>query len=69
MADTDEELHAFASRLQLKREWAQLRPSRPWMNHYDVTRSKRELALKLGAIPEDAIGFASRMKERRERTD
>lgn len=60
-ADTREELHEFAARLGLKRAWFQDpavngKPPRPrpgsraaanW--HYDVTDSKRELALKLGA--------------------
>lgn len=43
MADTLEELHAFADRLGLKREWFQ-------GDHYDLAESKRAKALKLGAI-------------------
>lgn len=41
-----EALHAFAARLGLKRTWFQPR-STP---HYDLVPSKRELALKLGAV-------------------
>lgn len=52
-ADTVEELHAFAARLGLKRSWFQSKPGRPEMDHYDCTRSKRELALSLGAVDED----------------
>lgn len=65
MADTDDELHAFAARLGLRRSWAQLRPSRPWMNHYDLTCGKRDAALQAGAVAEDAVGFAGRMRARR----
>lgn len=66
-ADTTEELHEFAAKLGLKRSWAQLRPKRPEMDHYDCTRSKRELALKLGAVDEDMRGSARRTIARMER--
>lgn len=46
-ADSNEELHAFAARLGLKREWFQPSSSGP---HYDITASKRRLAVTLGAI-------------------
>jgi hypothetical protein len=65
MADTDDELHSFAAQLGLKRRWAQLYPERPWKNHYDLTRSKRDMALRFGATPEDAAGFMGRMQARR----
>lgn len=42
------ELHAFAARLGLKRQWAQLRPKAS-AAHYDITPSVRALAVKLGA--------------------
>lgn len=51
-ADTADELHAFATRLGLKRSWFQSKPGRPEYDHYDLTRNKRDLALKLGAIDE-----------------
>jgi hypothetical protein len=61
IADSRDELHAFAERLGLRREWFQDpvingKPPRPqpgsraaegW--HYDVTESKRREALQLGA--------------------
>lgn len=50
-ADTPEELHAFAERIGLKRSWFQ-KGSRPEMDHYDLTRSKRKLALAEGAVAE-----------------
>lgn len=43
---SDDELHAFAARLGLKRSWHQ----NGSFSHYDITPPKRERALKLGAI-------------------
>jgi hypothetical protein len=43
----NEELHAFAARLGLRRGWFQPSPSGP---HYDLTASKRALAVRLGAV-------------------
>lgn len=54
MADTDDELHAFAARLGLKRAWHQ-KAGTP-ISHYDVTEPKRQQALRLGAVP---IGYMS----------
>ena len=47
--DSEAELHAFAAKLGLKRAWAQLRPKSS-AAHYDLTPSKRSLALKMGAV-------------------
>jgi hypothetical protein len=49
-ADTNEELHKMAARLGLKREWFQKSTSGP---HYDLTESKRALAVRLGVIEVD----------------
>lgn len=49
MADTLEELHEFAARLGMKRAWYQP-VSTP---HYDLSLSRRALALKLGAVEID----------------
>lgn len=46
-ADTKEELHEFARRLGLQRSWFQDKPNGHW--HYDVTESKRNLAIRMGA--------------------
>lgn len=46
MADTLDELHAFAKRLGLKREWFQNHPMHP---HYDLTPGKHAQAVALGA--------------------
>ena len=45
VADSEEELHLFSKALGLKRGWFQ-DSSIP---HYDLTRKKREAAVKLGA--------------------
>lgn len=55
MADTDDELHAFAAALGLRRAWHQ-KPGTA-ISHYDLTETKRQLALRLGAVP---IGYMSR---------
>lgn len=50
-ADSDDELHAFAVRLGFKRQWAQsMGHPRQSHRHYDLTKSKRAQAVKLGAI-------------------
>ena len=46
LADSVDELHAFATRLGMKRAWFQ-RGSTP---HYDLTASRHKLALELGAV-------------------
>lgn len=53
-ADTDQELHAFAARIGLRRSWAQYPGT--WKSHYDVTDSKRAEAIRAGAVP---IGYGS----------
>jgi hypothetical protein len=42
-----EELHVFAERIGLKRQWFQDKRIAP---HYDLTPSRRALAVKLGAV-------------------
>lgn len=50
VADTLDELHAFAVQLGLRRTWFQSRASYP---HYDVTVHLRQRALELGAMHGD----------------
>lgn len=54
MADTPEELAAFARKLRLRPEWVQYPGT--WKEHYDVTDRVRAKAIELGAVP---IGYAS----------
>jgi len=53
------ELHAFAERLGLRREWFQPHVIAP---HYDLTTPKRDLALKLGA---KFVPMREQVRERR----
>jgi hypothetical protein len=46
-ADTLDELHAFAARLGLRREWFQEHRLAP---HYDLTKRRRDDAVRLGAV-------------------
>jgi hypothetical protein len=72
-ADTVEELHAFAERLKLRREWFQGRckripepygqPCHHW--HYDVTAAKRTEAIRLGAQPIDIRQLGEIVRARR----
>ncbi|WP_063779601.1 DUF4031 domain-containing protein [Streptomyces sp. AcH 505] len=62
LADTENELHAFAARLGLRRSWFQAHDIR-W--HYDVTPNKRALALQLGAQEADRHFVAQLMDQRR----
>jgi Protein of unknown function (DUF4031) len=52
-ADTLDELHAFAARIGMRREWFQSKPGRPENDHYDLTRGARTLAIRSGAVTED----------------
>ncbi len=67
-ADTADELHEFAERLGLRREWFQSKPGRPENDHSDHGRKGRERALELGATDEDrAAGTRRRQAIRRAR--
>jgi len=59
IADDLGELHQFAAKLGLKREWFQEHSLQP---HYDITISKREQAIKLGAIPIETRQMAERIE-------
>jgi hypothetical protein len=59
MADTEEELHAMARRLNLKRAWFQPGPPAHSVAHYDLTVRKRARAVEFGAI-EVSAGFQPR---------
>ena len=51
LADTDDELHAFAARLGLRRAWFQEHRRHRALNHYDVPEETRRAAVALGAVP------------------
>ncbi len=50
VADTEEELHAFAARLGMRREWFQHKQHRPHHAHYDVPERARREVLEMGAV-------------------
>lgn len=54
-----EELHAFALRVGMKRDWFQ--PGR-WP-HYDLTRRRRAVALRLGAQEVDTKAYIRALRE------
>lgn len=59
MADSIEELHAFADRLDLKRCWFQ-------GDHYDITAGRRELAVLFGAVEvtgRELVALRRRLRE------
>lgn len=63
VADTLEELHEFARRIGLKREWFQGHSDHP---HYDtIASSKKQLAIKFGAVikrPREILLISKLMK-------
>ena len=61
VADTEEELHAFAAMLGLKRTWFQTGT----LLHYDLTERRRVEALRLGAVEISRREIAERIRARR----
>lgn len=49
-ADSEDELHIFAAKLGLRREWYQDHHPNSAFHHYDITENKRREAIKLGAV-------------------
>ncbi len=65
VADSDEELHAFASLLGMRREWFQHKESRPHQSHYDLPERSRQQALTLGAVAVTWRQLGRMMRQRR----
>ena len=65
IADTTEELHAFAAHLGLERAWFHPRPGRPWKDHYDIPEVKRQMAIGRGARPITYREAAEMLRARR----
>lgn len=66
LADTEEELHAMAKCLGLKREWFQAHPTHP---HYDICDYKRAHAVRLGAVSlarREVVALLRRLRECRQ---
>lgn len=60
IADTEEELHAMADKIGVQRKWFQ-------GDHYDITKTKRALAVKAGAREITQRQLAALVWERRKR--
>jgi len=54
-ADSREELLAFVVKIGVDPKWIQEPPKASWV-HFDITQSKKKLALKAGAILTDRYG-------------
>jgi len=54
-ADTIDELMLIADRIGIARKWLQAPPKASWV-HFDISLTKKELALQLGAILTDKYG-------------
>ncbi len=72
-ADTKEELHAFAARVGMRREWFQTckrrcgREGEPCVHwHYDLTSPRRARAVSLGAVEIDMREMGRICSERRQ---
>lgn len=61
IADTLPELHTLAQGIGLKRAWFQPKS----FPHYDLTESRRVLAIKQGAIELPRAQFVAKMRELR----
>jgi hypothetical protein len=51
VADTLDELHAMAEKIGMKRDWFQDNKDHP---HYDLSKTKRALAVQHGALEIDS---------------
>ena len=63
IADTPEELHAMADRIGVARKWFQdPAGGKASFCHYDIAKSKRQLAVEAGAIECDRNFFVAAMR-------
>jgi len=62
LADTREELHAFADQLGIPRVYFQ---EHPWRWHHDLPAVLRPRAVELGAVEIDMHGVGALLKTRR----
>jgi hypothetical protein len=65
IADTPEELHSMADQIGMQRRWYQEPPQASFW-HYDIAKSKRELAVAAGAIDCDRNTFVGHLQRIRE---
>lgn len=65
LADTPAELHAMADKIGVARRWFQA-PPKASFPHYDIAKSKRDLAVRAGAIECDRNALVTVMRRLRE---
>lgn len=65
IADTLDELHAMAARIGMKRIWFQTDGG----PHYDLTASRRKMAIDCGAIEMEGRAFFDVLRKLREAND
>lgn len=63
-SESEDELHAMADAIGVARRWFQRPPAASWA-HYDICRSKRRLAVALGAVEADRFGALAFVAEQR----
>lgn len=61
-ADSEAELHTFANRLGLRREWYQ---DKTEFKHYDLTARRRVKAVALGAVEVTRKELVTEIRKRR----
>ena len=61
IADTPAELHAMADKIGVARRWYQAPPKASFW-HYDIAKSKRELALQFGAVECDRSSLVAALR-------
>jgi hypothetical protein len=65
IADTPDELHAMADHIGVERRWFQTPPKASFW-HYDIAKSKRQLAISAGAIDCERNVFVAHLRRIRE---
>lgn len=63
LADTTEELLAMADKIGVQRKW--LQKAGTHHEHFDIAKSKRALAVQLGAVEIDRAGLVDILRKRR----
>ena len=64
LADSDDELHAMADRIGVSRAYWQ-KPPKVSTSHYDITQTKRALAIEAGAVVVEVREMAAMAASRR----
>ena len=63
LADTEEELHEMAAKIGINKKWHQYPGT--YKSHYDISLTKKDLAIKNGAILVNRRFIANLLKQRK----